>query len=122
MRPHACRYFGRSLVGASMSLALAGCVGRAERYPVPTADTAILANTTPYSDALACLKSYAARRPLRIAVGPIVDYTGRLDSEDAGLEPTQGVALMAVSALARAGVPLVERLDTSVEEMELEYA
>jgi len=35
---------------------------------------------------------------------------------------TQGASLMAISALAKAGVPLVERYDTSVSEMELKYA
>ncbi len=35
---------------------------------------------------------------------------------------TAGAALMAMTALAKAGVPMVERFDTSVAEMELKYA
>ena len=58
----------------------------------------------------------------RIAVGQIADYTGKAESEGSGRKVTPGAALMAMSALAKAGVRLVERFDTSVAEMELKYA
>ena len=35
---------------------------------------------------------------------------------------TAGAALMAMTALSKAGVHMVERFDTSVAEMELKYA
>jgi curli biogenesis system outer membrane secretion channel CsgG len=82
----------------------------------------VIANETPYSDALRCMASYTHARPLRIAVGQIADYTGKVGSDNSGREITQGAALMAMSALSKAGVPLVERFDTSVAEMELKYA
>ena len=68
------------------------------------------------------MAGYTAQRPLRIAVGQIADYTGKIESDDSGRKLTQGAALMAMSALAKAGVHLVERFDTSVAEMELKYA
>jgi curli production assembly/transport component CsgG/holdfast attachment protein HfaB len=54
-------------------------------------------------------------------VGDIRDYTGKFD-EDSGAKVTQGAALMAISALARLGLPQVERLDMRVSEAELRLA
>ena len=54
----------------------------------------------------------------RIAVGRIADYTGKEESDGSGRKVTQGASLMAVSAFAKAGMPLVERFDTSVSEFE----
>ena len=71
-----------------------------------------------------CLAAYAQHYGVhapRIAVGRIADYTGKAE-DNGGREITQGASLMAISALAKAGVPLVERYDTSVAEMELKYA
>jgi curli production assembly/transport component CsgG/holdfast attachment protein HfaB len=68
------------------------------------------------------MAQYTRARPVRIAVGQIADYTGKISSDNSGREITQGAALMAMSALSKAGVPLVERFDTSVAEMELKYA
>ncbi len=58
--------------------------------------------------------------PPRIAVGRILDYTGKADFEG-GRRVTQGGSLMAMSALAKAGAVLVERFDTSVAELDLKY-
>jgi curli production assembly/transport component CsgG/holdfast attachment protein HfaB len=58
----------------------------------------------------------------RIAVGRIADYTGKAESDGSGRKITQGASLMAMSAFAKAGMPLVERFDTSVSELELKYA
>ncbi|ADU12897.1 holdfast anchoring protein HfaB [Asticcacaulis excentricus] len=79
-------------------------------------------NETPVTPALRCL----ARRPSlnglpRLAVGRIGDLTGKIDF-DTGAKITQGASLFAVSALGYAGVPVVERLDNSVAEIELNYA
>jgi curli production assembly/transport component CsgG/holdfast attachment protein HfaB len=114
---------------AASALALTGCVtptaGPDGRYARPMGDAPVTANPTPYSSALVCLGEYARGRGLRaprIAVGRISDYTGKEESDGSGRKLTQGASLMAISALAKAGAPLVERYDTSVSELELKYA
>ena len=115
------------LAGAA-SVALTGCIspvaGPGGDYARTIGDAPVTANPTPYSAALVCLSQYARRygvRAPRIAVGRIADYTGKAE-DNGGREITQGASLMAISALAKAGVPLVERYDTSVSELELKYA
>lgn len=110
------------------ALGLSACVsptaGRNGLYASPIGNAPVVTNSTPYSPALVCLASYAQRygvHPPRIAVGRIADYTGKAE-DNGGRMITQGASLMAISALAKAGVPLVERFDTSVSEMELKYA
>jgi curli production assembly/transport component CsgG/holdfast attachment protein HfaB len=114
------------LVLALVAVATTGCISPSAdsvgRYTAPIGDAPVIANETPYSDSLRCLASYTTQRPLRIAVGQIADYTGKLESDNSGRKLTQGAALMAMSAVSKAGVPLVERFDTSVAEMELKYA
>ncbi|HWA02988.1 MAG TPA: holdfast anchoring protein HfaB [Rhizomicrobium sp.] len=108
------------------AVALEGCISPTPddtgRYTAPIGGSPVISNETPYSTALRCMVSYTRQRPLRIAVGQIADYTGKAESDNSGRKLTQGAALMAMSALAKAGVPLVERFDTSVAEMELKYA
>jgi curli biogenesis system outer membrane secretion channel CsgG len=120
------RYLAMPLVLALVAVATSGCISPSAddtgRYTAPIGDAPVIANETPYSDSLRCLANYTVQRPLRIAVGQIADYTGKLESDGSGRKLTQGSALMAMSALAKAGVPLVERFDTSVAEMELKYA
>jgi hypothetical protein len=93
---------------AAAAFALCGCMTAAPdatgRYMTPATGAPAIANDTPYSGALRCLAKYRGPRQIRIAVGQIANDTG-------GREVTQGGALMAMSALAKAGVPLVERLD-----------
>ncbi len=126
MTPRGRRYLAMPLVLALTAVATTGCISPSAdetgRYTAPIGDAPVIPNQTPYSDALRCLKSYTSARPLRVAVGQIADYTGKLESDNSGRKLTQGAALMAMSALAKAGVPLVERFDTSVAEMELKYA
>jgi curli production assembly/transport component CsgG/holdfast attachment protein HfaB len=114
-------------VGAA-SLGLSGCIspvaGPSGLYVQPIGNAPVTQNGTPYSAALVCLANYAQHYGVhapRIAVGRIADYTGKAE-DNGGREITQGASLMAISALAKAGVPLVERYDTSVAEMELKYA
>ncbi|MGH6986471.1 MAG: holdfast anchoring protein HfaB [Caulobacteraceae bacterium] len=109
--------------------ALAGCVspvaGANGLYATPIGNAPVTANRTPYSDALVCEAEYARAHNIdapRIAVGRIADYTGKLESDGSGRKVTQGASLMAMSAFAKAGMPLVERYDTSVSELELKYA
>jgi len=108
------------------AIALSGCISsepdETGRYTAPIGGSPVIANETPYSDALRCMVGYTSRRPLRIAVGQIADYTGKSESDNSGRKITAGGALMAMSALAKAGVPLVERFDTSIAELELKYA
>jgi curli biogenesis system outer membrane secretion channel CsgG len=120
------RYFAKPLAFVFGMIGLSGCMSTTPdetgRYTAPIGGAPVIANETPYSDALRCMASYTARRPLRVAVGQIADYTGKIESDNSGRKITQGGALMAMSALAKAGVPLVERFDTSVAELELKYA
>lgn len=118
------------VVGAvsAAALLLSACAtpvaGPNGRYATPIGTATVTANPTPYSAALVCLGSYARQYKLgapRIAVGRIADYTGKEESDGSGRKVTQGASLMAMSAFAKAGMPLVERFDTSVSELELKY-
>ncbi|HVP84929.1 MAG TPA: holdfast anchoring protein HfaB [Rhizomicrobium sp.] len=121
------KYFTRPVAIALAAVTLTGCItpsadNTTGRYTAPIGDAPVISNETPYSASLRCLAGYTATRPTRIAVGQIADYTGKTEADNGGRKLTQGAALMAMSALAKAGVPLVERFDTSVAEMELKYA
>ena len=118
-----------SALACAGAIALSACVspvaGPNGLYATPIGNAPVTANPTPYSAALVCLGSYARQNNLpapRIAVGRISDYTGKEESDGSGRKLTQGASLMAISALAKAGAPLVERYDTSVSELELKYA
>jgi curli production assembly/transport component CsgG/holdfast attachment protein HfaB len=113
---------------AALGAALAGCVsptaGRDGLYATPIGDAPVTANPTPYSQALVCIGDHARSKGVigpRVAVGRIIDYTGKVDVEG-GRRITQGASLMAITAFAKAGARLVERFDTSVSELELRYA
>ena len=117
----------KPLVLVIAGLSLAGCISpQADsitgRYTAPIGGSPVISNETPYSAALRCMSGYTGQRQLKIAVGQIADYTGKSESDNSGRKITQGAALMAMSALSKAGVQLVERFDTSVAEMELKYA
>lgn len=93
-------------------------------YAEPVGGAPATANATPLTPALTCLADTAAglrRAAPRLAVGEIADLTGKLDFET-GRRVTQGASLFAVTALGRAGVPLVERADRTVAEVERTYA
>ena len=120
------KFLIRPLVLLAAGAALTGCISQTPdetgRYTVPIGGSPVISNETPYSTALRCMNGYTSQRPLRVAVGQIADYTGKAESDNSGRKLTQGAALMAMSALSKAGVHLVERFDTSVAEMELKYA
>jgi curli production assembly/transport component CsgG/holdfast attachment protein HfaB len=121
------RHFTRPLALTLGAFALAGCVSTSPdatgRYTYPIGGAPVITNETPYSRGLECLAGYNVGRPApRIAVGMIADYTGKEEADGSGRKITQGAALMAISALSKAGVRLVERFDTSVAELELKYA
>lgn len=93
-------------------------------YAKPIGDAPVTANPTPYTPALLCLADYAARNnlePPRVAVGRLSDMTGRLD-ENGGRTVTQGAMLMTISALGKAGIPVVERYETEVPRLEYNFA
>jgi len=92
-----------------------------QNYAKPIGQSMVTDNDTIYTDTLKCL-AYKIDEdnitPDTMAVGRIIDYTGKDDLET-GRRLTQGATLMVISALAKAGVPQVERFDTSVNEFEL---
>ena len=115
-------------VGAlAASAALAACAqtaGPNGLYKTPIGNAPVTTNPTPYTAGLVCLGQYARSSGVaspRVAVGRIVDYTGKVELEG-GAKVTQGASLMAISAFAKSGARLVERYDTSVSELELKYA
>jgi holdfast attachment protein HfaB len=117
------------LVAAACS-ALSACAsvpsaGSAGNYAQAIGTAPVTANPTPYSAALVCLAQYARQNRIgapHVAIGRIADYTGKEESDGSGRKVTQGASLMAMSAFAKAGMPMTERFDTSVSEFELKYA
>jgi curli production assembly/transport component CsgG/holdfast attachment protein HfaB len=103
---------------ALSGLAILAASGPALAAPRPEAP--VTRNDTAYTAALSCARQSLAPRP-RIAVGRISDLTGKVDFET-GAKISQGASLFAITALTRAGFPVVERLDSSVSEIELNYA
>jgi curli biogenesis system outer membrane secretion channel CsgG len=94
-------------------------------YVTPIGGSPVTQNPTPYSRALQCIGTYGQRatsgEPIRIAVGNILDYTGKTEGV-AGAKITQGASLMAMSAFSKAGAVLIERYDSSIIDAELIYA
>jgi curli biogenesis system outer membrane secretion channel CsgG len=94
-------------------------------YAKPIGSAPVTANPSPYSAALVCIGQYARQNKLgapRIAVGRISDYTGKAEADGSGRKVTQGASLMAMTAFGKAGMPLVERFDTSISELDLKYS
>jgi len=118
------------LLSAAACTALAGCGSTPKpmgngNYATPIGTAPVTANPTPYSPALVCLAQYARQNRVaapRVAIGRIADYTGKEESDGSGRKVTQGASLLAMTAFAKAGMPMVERFDTSVSEYELKFA
>jgi curli biogenesis system outer membrane secretion channel CsgG len=92
-----------------------------ENYAKPIGQSRVTDNTTIYTDTLKCLSHQMDQKNINpdiMTIGKVLDYTGKDDIET-GRRLTQGATLMVISALAKAGVPQVERFDTSVNEFEL---
>src|ERR1700743_860478 len=126
MNARARKHLLKPLVLILAAVALEGCISPAAdsvgRYTSPIGGAPVITNETPYSAALRCMSGMVAQHPVRIAVGQIADYTGKTESDGSGRKVTAGAALMAMSALSKSGIHMVERFDTSVAEMELKYA
>ena len=120
------KYLYKPLVMSVAAVMLQGCISpfpnSAGRYTAPIGGAPVISNETPYSAALRCMAGFVRQHPIRIAVGQIADYTGKAEADGSGRKVTAGAALMAMSALSKSGVHMVERFDTSVAEMELKYA
>ena len=116
----------KPLVLILAAVALEGCISPSPdavgRYTAPIGGAPVISNETPYSSALRCMSGIVGQHPVRVAVGQISDYTGKTESDGSGRKITAGAALMAMTALSKSGVHMVERFDTSVAEMELKYA
>ena len=126
MTPRGRKHLMKPLLFILAAIALEGCISPSAdsdgRYTAPIGGSPVISNETPYSAALRCMGGIVGQHPVRIAVGQIADYTGKTESDGSGRKVTAGAALMAMSALSKAGVHMVERFDTSVAEMELKYA
>lgn len=95
--------------------------GKTDNYAEPIGQSMVTQNATVYSKGLECVGNQLIQHqimPETMTVGRILDYTGKDDLET-GKRLTQGAALMAMSALGKAKIPMVERFDTSVTEFEL---
>ena len=126
MTPRGRKYLLKPLVLILAALTLEGCISPSAdsigRYTAPIGGSPVISNETPYSAALRCMSGIVSQHPVRIAVGQIADYTGKIEADGSGRKVTAGAALMAMTALSKSGVHMVERFDTSVAEMELKYA
>jgi hypothetical protein len=105
--------YGGGLIACGLTLlVLSACASKIdpqteENYATPLGSAMVTPNPTPYTPVLFCLAAYAERNKLkapRIAVGRILDLTGKLD-ENGGRTVTQGAMLMAISALGKAVCP-----------------
>src|SRR6185437_871766 len=118
MTPRGRKHLLKPLVLILAALSLEGCISpQADsigRYTAPIGGAPVISNETPYSAALRCMGGVVAQHPVRIAVGQIADYTGKTESDGSGRKVTTGASLMAMTALSKAGVHMVERFDTSV--------
>src|SRR4051812_36145471 len=126
MTPRAHKYLFKPLAFVLAAAALQGCISPVPdsvgRYTAPIGGAPVVSNETPYSAALRCMGGFVRQHPVRVAVGQTADYTGKTEADGSAPKVTAGAALMAMSALNKAGVHMVERFDTSVAEMELKYA
>lgn len=114
---------GGLLASTAACSSISTSVNEVGQYANPIGDALVLDNKTPYSEELECLAAEIkqnGRALPRIAVGAIPDNTGKFDLD--GAKVTQGASLMAMSALSRLGLPLVERADMAVAVRELDFA
>jgi curli biogenesis system outer membrane secretion channel CsgG len=114
-----------TVAAVGLSACVSPVAGPSGVYAKPIGNAPVTANPSPYSAALVCIGGYARQHKLgapRIAVGRISDYTGKSEADGSGRKVTQGASLMAMTALAKAGMPLVERFDTSISELDLKYS
>ena len=76
-----------SASGLVLSACASPVAGPSGLYARPTGDAPVVANPTPYSDALVCEAEYARAHNVnapRVAIGRIADYTGKLEADGSG--------------------------------------
>lgn len=126
-RPHqTIRLFA---ISTALSALLAGCasVGTDGGYVapvVPLKGSKVAQTFTDYTPALRCMADVAGRQAYpapRIAIGNITDMTGAEDFY-LGRRLTQGATLMAITAVSNAGMRVIERYDTGVTQVDLDFA
>ena len=113
-----------ALAGLALSTAACATGGNRPEPVVPLRGPQETAVETDYTSALRCLGAHVTAQPFpapRIAVGHVSDMTGASDYFS-GSRVTQGATLMAITALADAGVRVVERFDMGVIQAEMSYA
>lgn len=117
------------LVCTALSSLLAGCasVAGSEDHVAPVATlkgSPVSKTQTDYTAALKCVADVAGSQDFpapRIAVGHITDMTGA-DDLYLGRRLTQGATLMAITAVSNAGMRVIERFDTGVTQVDLDFA
>ncbi|OYU51305.1 MAG: hypothetical protein CFE27_12370 [Alphaproteobacteria bacterium PA1] len=117
------------LICTALSTLMAGCasVPAADVRVAPVATlkgSAVAQTMTDYSAALKCVSDVAGSQDYpapRIAVGHITDMTGA-DDLYLGRRLTQGATLMAITAVSNAGMRVIERFDTGVTQVDLDFA
>lgn len=132
--------FGKMLKLASFApafIALAGCQtnlggvidGSADRFSqeaVVLSGPSVSRNSTPYDPAFECLSGLVKqgdRSGLSITTGEVLDLTGKYSEQDGGSIVTKGASHMVMSALGKLGdsITLLERVDTTIADQELQY-
>jgi curli biogenesis system outer membrane secretion channel CsgG len=112
------------LLGLAVVGGCASADGQGGRIVKSIGGSSAVENIAGYSDALACQAALARGHHLnapRVTAGRIADLTGKFDAET-GAVVSQGATLFALTALGRAGFPVVERYDTTVSDLELAAA
>jgi len=92
-------------------------------YAEPVGHSSVTENPTAYSEALMCVGEKIRAIPhrnVRIAVGRIEDATGTYSLRE-GNRVTKGASLMLITALAKMGIPQVERYDMFVPIEEMKF-
>lgn len=116
----------RGLLVAAACVSLAGCgsMGQMGVPATPYYGAVPVATTTPADDALYCLSQTPEVRKSKIvfAVHSVQDLTGKVSPEEDGSYLPRDAASMLVSALQKAGVKQVNRVNTAVSEWELARA
>lgn len=116
----------KAVAALACATIMSGCAAsltpRADgNYATPIGSSAVTDNPTRYSDALACVGARldpAITDRTTFAVGEVADLTGKIEYYT-GRPVTQGATLMAMSALDKMGLTLVERYDIAIPELEL---
>lgn len=119
----------RFLIGLVAPLLFGACATQPDytspkKHVEPLRGSPIVDVSTDYTQSLYCIADYARQQNFpapRVAVGHITDLTGA-DDALTGRRLTQGGTLMAISAVTKAGMRVVERFDMGVIQVELEYA